>query len=89
MAGIAVWYFSQDKQSRLNTILVLLALVFTSFSSTDLIFPYKLAAAYVEPYSVKAIFCSVIWVKMIIDLTLYKITSEEGRLDTNSLKVAN
>jgi hypothetical protein len=89
MAGIAIWYFSQDKQSRLNTLLLLLALVFTSFSSTDIIFPYKLAVAYVEPYSVKAIFCSIIWVKMIIDLTLYKIAPEEGYLDTNSLKVAN
>jgi hypothetical protein len=72
MAGIAIWYFSQDKPGTLNTVLILLAQVFTSFSSTDIIFPYKLAALYVEPYSVKAIFCSIIWVKMIYDLTLSK-----------------
>jgi hypothetical protein len=71
MMGIAIWYFTQP-QTRTNLVLLLLALVFTSFSSTDLIFPYRLARDYVEPYAVKAVFCSVIWFKLILDLVRYK-----------------
>jgi hypothetical protein len=71
MAGVAIWYFTQP-QKGINLALLLLALVCTSFSSTDLIFPYKLARTYVEPYAVKAVFCSLIWFKLIYDLCTMK-----------------
>ncbi len=67
MAGVAIWYFTQQRKG-INLALLLLALVCTSFSSTDLIFPYRLARTYVEPYAVKAVFCSLIWFKLIFDL---------------------
>ncbi|HJT72723.1 MAG TPA: hypothetical protein VJ720_01870, partial [Chitinophaga sp.] len=69
MAGIAIWYFIQPQQTTANLVLLLLALVFTSFSSTDVITPYRIARLYVEPYAVKAVFCSIIWFKLIYDLT--------------------
>ncbi|GAA0533448.1 glycosyltransferase family 87 protein [Chitinophaga japonensis] len=66
MTGIAIWYFTQ-RPGGFHLVLLLLALVCTSFSSTDLIFPYKLARTYVEPYAVKAVFCSVIWFVLIAE----------------------
>jgi hypothetical protein len=71
MAGIGIWYFTQ-RQKGINLALLLLALVFTSFSSTDLIFPYKLARTYVEPFAVKAVFCSLVWFKLVWDLAMGK-----------------
>lgn len=70
MCGVALWYFTQQQATGVNLLLLLGALVLTSFSSTDLIFPYKLAAKYVEPFAVKAVFCSLIWIKLIWDLAL-------------------
>jgi len=67
MEGVASWYFSQ-KRDKLNTILMWLSLIFTSFTSTDLITPGWINDKYIEPYSVKAVFCSFIWFKLIIDL---------------------
>lgn len=72
MAGVGIWYFTQ-KQKGINLALLLLALVFTSFSSTDLIFPYKLARTYVEPFAVKAVFCSLVWFKLLFDLAAGQI----------------
>lgn len=71
MTGVGIWYFTQ-RQKAINLTLLLLALVFTSFSSTDLIFPYKLARTYVEPFAVKAVFCSLVWFKLVWDLAMRK-----------------
>lgn len=71
MAGVAIWYFSQ-KPVRSNTILLWLALIFTSFSSTDLITPGWINNRFIEPYSIKAIFCCIIWFKLIYDLITEK-----------------
>ena len=76
MAGIGIWYYTQAP-ARSNLVLLLLALVFTSFSSTDLITPYKVARTWVEPYAVKAVFCSIIWFKLIWDLTFGKLESRK------------
>ena len=67
MAGVAVWYFSQ-KPAVTNLVLLWLCLIFTSFSSTDAITPLWITAKYVDPYSLKAVFCSIIWFKLIYEL---------------------
>ncbi|RFS21940.1 DUF2029 domain-containing protein [Chitinophaga silvatica] len=66
LSGVAIWYFTQPA-NRTNTILVWLTLIFTSFSSTDLITPYWIARTYVEPYAVKAVFCTIVWAKIVIE----------------------
>jgi hypothetical protein len=71
MAGAGIWYFTQQK-NKVNTMLLLLALVFTSFSSTDLITPGWIATKYIEPYSIKAVFCFIIWAKLITDLLKFE-----------------
>ncbi len=66
MAGVGIWYFSQ-KRSTTNLVLLWLCLIFTSFSSTDAITPLWVTAKFVDPYSLKAVFCSVVWFKLIVE----------------------
>lgn len=73
MAGVAIWYFSQPA-NKANRILLWLALIFTSFSSTDLITPGWINDSFVEPYSIKAVFCSIIWFKLIFDLLAREVS---------------
>ena len=73
LCGAAIWYFSQ-KPGRVNKTLLWLCLIFTSFSSTDLITPGWIESKFVEPYAVKAVFCCIIWFKLIIDLITERFT---------------
>jgi hypothetical protein len=82
LAGVAIWYFSQN-QDRVNTVLIWLALIFTSFSSTDAITPLWITSKYIDPFSIKALFCSIIWLKLIWDLTTQKKMSQPV-IGTNS-----
>ena len=66
IGGIGLWYFTQPV-TPLNQILVVLAFVFTSFSTTDL-FPGFLRETIIVPYVLKAVFCIAIWVKISCDL---------------------
>ena len=66
MAGVALWYFSQQP-TRLNTGLAWLAFVFTSLSPTD-IFPRALSVALFVPYAIKAVPCILIWSKVTYEL---------------------
>ncbi|HVI46160.1 MAG TPA: glycosyltransferase family 87 protein [Chitinophaga sp.] len=79
MMGVAIWYFSQPLKP-INTILVVLTLVFTSFSSTDLITPYWIARTYIEPFAVKAVFCSVVWLKIILESLLFPPLMREVKI---------
>ena len=78
MSGVGIWYFLSSVQvethkvnsSHLmstNTILVVLAFVFTSLSPTDL-FPRSLRENVVIPYVLKAVPCILIWGKIIWEM---------------------
>jgi hypothetical protein len=66
ISGVALWYFSQF-QKKENLVLLILALVFTGLSSTDL-FPKYVRDNWVWPYVIKAVPCIIIWGKIIFDL---------------------
>jgi hypothetical protein len=66
MSGVGLWFFAQEK-TRFNTILVVLAFVFTSLSPTD-VFPRWLSASFFEPYTIKVVPCILIWLKITYDL---------------------
>jgi hypothetical protein len=85
MAGVAVWYFSQNPTT-INTILIWLCLLFTSLSSTDAITPLWITSKYVEPFSLKALFCSIIWFKLIWDLTItsHFLKPSENFIESNN-----
>ena len=67
LTGVAIWYFSQQPR-KAYTILLWLCLIFTSFSSTDLITPSSVYDNIVEPYALKAVFPCIIWLILIYDL---------------------
>jgi len=87
LTGVAIWYFTQERPSTLNTVLVVLTLVFTSFSSTDLITPYWIARTYVEPYAVKAVFCSIVWLKIVLE-PFFVTSPEPGTITAEKLQRA-
>lgn len=77
VCGIALWYFSQ-KNTKLQTALVLFAFIFTCLSPTDL-FPRFLRLSMVEPYVLKAVPCIFIWFMIQYQLIKgdYRIRIEE------------
>ena len=70
ITGVAIWFFSQDRKIE-NTVLLVLAFIFTVLSPTDF-FPRTLRDAYVGPYVLKAVPCILIWVKISYDLIMYR-----------------
>lgn len=66
ISGVALWYFSQAQNTE-NLILLILALIFTGLSSTDL-FPKFIRDQYVWPYVLKAVPCILVWGKILYDL---------------------
>lgn len=75
MAGVSIWFFISDK-NKLNILLFILAIVFTSLSPTDL-FPRFIRNEWLEPYTIKALPCIFIWFKVIYDLMKLK-ESDKG-----------
>jgi uncharacterized membrane protein len=68
ISGVGIWYFF-SKKTKVNLALVILAFVFTSLSPTDL-FPRFLRESFVIPYVMKAMFCILIWGKVIWEMFL-------------------
>ncbi len=66
MTGVAIWYFSQPPV-RTHTVVLFLCLIFTTFSSTDIVTPGWITNRYVEPFAIKAVFCLIIWLKLMYD----------------------
>lgn len=67
MSGIAIWFFVQETWSWENAVLLVLAIVFTSLSPTDL-FPRFIRKGILEPYVVKAVPCILIWAKIVWEM---------------------
>jgi hypothetical protein len=66
MTGVAIWFVS-TAQSKLNIGLLVLALVLTSLSPTDL-FPKFIRDEFVVPYALKVLPCILIWFKIIYEM---------------------
>ncbi|HEY9195189.1 MAG TPA: glycosyltransferase family 87 protein, partial [Mucilaginibacter sp.] len=63
--GVAIWFMNLDRPvTRLEIFLLVLALVLTSFSPSDL-FPKFIRVNYVVPYKLKALPCFLIWLKIV------------------------
>lgn len=70
MAGVALWFVKSNK-NLLNIILFVTAFVLTSLSSTD-VFPKYIRDEFVKLYSLKALPCILIWIKIIFDMLILK-----------------
>lgn len=81
--GVALWFFSQQP-TPVHRALLWLCLVFTSFSSTDLITPHWVMNNVVEPYAVKAVFCCIVW-----GVLIYELLTESYKPDREVEGTAN
>lgn len=66
MCGIAIWYYAQVPK-KWYVVLMIIALVFTSLSPTDL-FPRIWRKEFVEPYVLKAVPCILVWIWVEVQL---------------------
>lgn len=71
VAGVALWYFYKIERSHLDTALLLLVLVFTVLSPTD-IFPANIRTAIVIPYQLKVFPCIMVWGKVLWEQVTFK-----------------
>lgn len=66
MAGAALWFMLSEKNA-INILLFVLVFIFTSLSPTDL-FPRFLREQVVNPYTLKAVPCILVWLKILWDM---------------------
>jgi Glycosyltransferase family 87 len=66
--GVAVWFVLQPKPYKwYNVALLVFAIILTSFSPSDL-FPKFIKETYIKPYSLKALPCVFIWLKITFEM---------------------
>jgi hypothetical protein len=67
VTGVGIWYICQNQKDLPITILLIFTLLLTSFSSTDL-FPRFLKLNFIEPFSLKALPCFLVWLVLAYQL---------------------
>jgi Glycosyltransferase family 87 len=66
--GVAIWFVLQPKPYKwYNVALLVFAIILTSFSPSDL-FPKFIKETYIKPYSLKALPCVFIWLKITFEM---------------------
>jgi hypothetical protein len=70
VAGVGIWYFAMPRAAW-RTALLLLVLLFTCLSTTD-IFPLPVRTAFIYPYDIKAFPCILVWCVVFAELMLLK-----------------
>ncbi len=75
VTGIAIW-FTQSKKTILDISLIILCLLLTSLSPTD-IFPRYVRDNFITPYCLKALPCILIWMKIQVDIFTLSCRKEE------------
>jgi len=76
ICGVAIWFFS-NKMKTENLILLLIALIFTSLSPTD-IFPRIVKDRFFLPYLIKVVPCILVWIKIIYDMMFIRVQTENS-----------
>lgn len=67
VAGVMLWFVMQRERSPLSITLFFLVIVFTCFSTSDL-FPRYIKNEYIIKYSLKAVPCSLVWLRITYEL---------------------
>ncbi|MEG1935531.1 MAG: glycosyltransferase family 87 protein, partial [Rikenellaceae bacterium] len=70
MVAVGLWYIetpTRHTTPKLNMVLLIFCFLLTSLSPTDII-PSYIRKAYIIPYALKALPCTIIWVKIIWEL---------------------
>ena len=82
MTGVAIWFVLQNPRNWFVFFLLWFSLIITSLSATDL-FPRNIKVNFVQPYSLKALPCFVVWVVIAIQLLIKK---DFSRIETDKRK---
>lgn len=73
VAGAAIWFLVQEYKSPFVIFLLIFLLIFTCFSTSDL-FPRSIRENFIQKYSIKALPCMIIWVRIIWELLTKNFT---------------
>jgi len=71
MIGVGIWFVGKQKRNILDINLLILAMILTVFSPSDL-FPRVLYQTIVLPFALKALPCFLIWIKIIFEMWFIK-----------------
>lgn len=63
VVGVALWWVALERKTPLDTALLVLVIVFTSLSPSD-IFPATLRNGFFVPYNIKAVPCVLVWLRL-------------------------
>lgn len=63
VTGIAIWFFTKDSINKLDIFLIILTILLTILSPTDL-FPKSIRDNFLVPYTLKVLPCILIWLKI-------------------------
>jgi len=69
VTGVAVWYFTKNEVTLLDKFLMILTVLFTLLSPSD-IYPEFIRKMYFIPYTVKVIPCILVWLKINFELLI-------------------
>ncbi|GAB0157784.1 glycosyltransferase family 87 protein [Chryseobacterium sp. Alg-005] len=67
VVGVMIWFFLQKERSPLTIGLLVFVIIFTCFSTSDL-FPKWVKHDYIIKYSLKAVPCIVVWLRVVYEL---------------------
>jgi hypothetical protein len=76
MTGIGIWLFS-SKKSKINTVLAILTLLFTSIWFTDIV-PNSIKNNFIDLKFIKSFFPILVLIKLYFDLIFKNVNSNEG-----------
>jgi hypothetical protein len=74
IAGVAIWYFSQER-TRFNTLLLILVVAFTQLAPTD-IYPVYIRDGFFKPWVIKVVPIILVWFKIQNDLFALETITE-------------
>jgi len=67
VVGVMVWFFLQKERTPLTIGLLLLVIILTCFSTSDL-FPKYVKEHFIHKYSLKAVPCIIVWFRVVYEL---------------------
>jgi len=67
VTGVMIWFFLQKERSPWIVGLLVFVIIFTCFSTSDL-FPKNIRLNYIKKYSLKAVPCIIVWLRVMYEL---------------------
>jgi hypothetical protein len=83
MAGIGIWYFSQNPDP-LNRVLLILSFLLISMSVSDLV-PAAVRNGFIRPYGIKAVMAIVIWCKIVYEQLTFGRRATGGLVEARTI----